>query len=330
MENLKQIPESKKCEQAKYEYIKSSYAGMFEVLQSLRQDEVFCDIKLKTDDKKIIFAHKVVLASASPYFHAMFTHFSERNHDVVVMKQLDSTALQVLVNFIYTGKIVINEENVRDLLSAANLLQLQEVKEACCNFLQSQLCSTNCFSINAIADLHSCTELLTSSELYIHQHFSEAADGDEFLSLSSEEVIKLISSDKLIVPSEEKVFESVIRWVKHELGTRKCILPQLMKHVRLPLASKHYILKKVVEEPLIKNSLVCKDYVIEALHFHLLKSDDIIPPNNRNTPRHRDNVILDNCGYKIASRKHRIFHEDAMSRFVERCRQQRAYRVRRL
>nr|BAH72823.1 ACYPI008207 [Acyrthosiphon pisum] len=110
MENLKQIPESKKCEQAKYEYIKSSYAGMFEVLQSLRQDEVFCDIKLKTDDKKIIFAHKVVLASASPYFHAMFTHFSERNHDVVVMKQLDSTALQVLVNFIYTGKIVITEE----------------------------------------------------------------------------------------------------------------------------------------------------------------------------------------------------------------------------
>lgn len=33
----------------------------------------------------------------------------------------------------------------------------------------------------------------------------EVVGGDEFLSLSSEKVIKLISSDKLTVPSEEKV-----------------------------------------------------------------------------------------------------------------------------
>jgi len=72
-----------------------------------------CDVKLETDDNKIIFAHKVVLASASPYFYAMFTNFAERNHDLVVMKQLDSTALQLLVNFIYSGKISVTEENVQ-------------------------------------------------------------------------------------------------------------------------------------------------------------------------------------------------------------------------
>jgi len=87
------------------------------------RDEVFCDIKLKTDDKKIIFAHKVLLASASPYFHAMFTHFSERNHDVVVIKQLDSTALQEIVNFIYTGVIVITEENVRVIIYKVDFIR---------------------------------------------------------------------------------------------------------------------------------------------------------------------------------------------------------------
>ncbi|XP_003247935.1 ring canal kelch homolog [Acyrthosiphon pisum] len=278
MQNTKQIPEPSKWEPKKYVYSKSSYAEIFKVLQSLRKDEIFCDIKLETDDGTIIYGHKVVLASACQYFHAMFTNFEEKDQDLVAMRQLDSSALQLLVNFIYSGKILVTEKNVQVLLSASNLLQLQEVKDACCDFLKSQLCPKNCIDINALADLYNCTELLTSSELYIQQHFSEVVEGDEFLSLSSEQVFKLISSDGLKVPSEENVFECVIRWVKHDLGSRKCILPQLMEHVRLPLTSKNYILTKVVKEPLINNCLKCKDYVIEALHFHLLNnSDDLIP-----------------------------------------------------
>ncbi|XP_022180636.1 kelch-like protein 2 [Myzus persicae] len=205
MHNIQQIPESKRYEPAKYDYKKSSYAWIFDVLQSLRKDETFCDIKLETDDKQLIFAHKVVLASVSSYFHEMFTHFVEKNHDLVVMHQLDLTALKLLVNFIYSGEIRVTENNVEVLLPAANLLQLQEVKEVCCGFLQSQLCPTNCIGINAIDDLHSCTTLLTSSKLYILLHFSEVDGGDEFLSLSSDQVVKLTSNDELIVPSEEKI-----------------------------------------------------------------------------------------------------------------------------
>ncbi len=41
-------------------------------LQLLRQDHELCDIVLRVGDAKI-HAHKVVLASISPYFKAMFT-----------------------------------------------------------------------------------------------------------------------------------------------------------------------------------------------------------------------------------------------------------------
>ncbi|XP_029346802.1 kelch-like protein 2 isoform X2 [Acyrthosiphon pisum] len=291
MQNKKQKTESGRCENyAKYEYNKSSYEQTYDVFQSLRQDGLLCDIKLKADDNKIIIAHKVVLASASPYFYAMFTKFSERNHDLVVIRQIDSTALHLLINFIYSGKIMVTKDNVQILLPAANLLRLEEVTETCCEFLHSQLCPTNCIGIYTIADLHSRTKLLTSSELYIQQHFSEVVGGDEFLSLSSEQMVKFISSDKLIVSSEEKVFECVIRWVKHELGSRKCVLLQLMEHVRLPLTSKNYILKKVVEEPLIKN---CYEYYInEAINFHLFNAK-LIPRTIRHKPRYGDKVLLD-------------------------------------
>ncbi|XP_029344706.1 ring canal kelch homolog isoform X1 [Acyrthosiphon pisum] len=45
-----------------------------------------------------------------------------------------------------------------------------------------------------------------------------------------------------------------------------------MEHIRLSLLSKRYILENVVNEPLLKNSSKCKDYVIDALNFHLIKS----------------------------------------------------------
>lgn len=57
------------------------------------------------------------------------------------------------------------------LLPAANLLQLVEVRDACCDFLQSQLHPSNCLGIRAFADLHSCQELLHYSQTYIEQHF---------------------------------------------------------------------------------------------------------------------------------------------------------------
>ena len=41
----------------------------------------------------------------------------------------------------------VTEENVQSLLPAANLLQLGDVRDACCEFLQSQLHPTNCLGI---------------------------------------------------------------------------------------------------------------------------------------------------------------------------------------
>eukprot|EP00102_Acyrthosiphon_pisum_P018706 XP_016655916.1 PREDICTED: ring canal kelch homolog [Acyrthosiphon pisum] len=303
MENRHELPISISCGPVAYEYKKSSDSGTYEVLQSLRNDKVFCDITLETQYGFKIFAHKVILASASPYFHAMFTNFEEKNKDLVVIGDLDSTALQLLVDFIYSGKIMVTGKNVQDLLSAANILLINDVNEACCEFLQKELHPANCLGIKTLADLHSSTKLLTRSELYIQQNFSEVVKGDEFLSLSSEEVVKLISSDELSVPSEEKVVECVIRWVKYDLDSRECNLPKLMEYVRLPLASKNYIDLNLVKEPLLNNCPKCKEYIYEALQFHILKrnqSDRVItiPECIRYKPRLGNKVILVAGGFE--------------------------------
>jgi len=57
------------------------------------------------------------------------------------------------------------------LLPAGNLLQLDFVNNACAEFLQKQLDASNCLGIRAFADLHNCTELLSSSEALIKKQF---------------------------------------------------------------------------------------------------------------------------------------------------------------
>eukprot|EP00102_Acyrthosiphon_pisum_P022696 XP_016659906.1 PREDICTED: ring canal kelch homolog isoform X5 [Acyrthosiphon pisum] len=84
----------------------------FEDLQCLRKEEVLCDIKLETDDGAIVCAHKVVLVSACPYFRAMFTSSAGGDKYVVNISDIDSNILQLLIDFIYTGKIMVTEQNV--------------------------------------------------------------------------------------------------------------------------------------------------------------------------------------------------------------------------
>uniref|UniRef100_A0A8C8J314 Kelch-like protein 3 n=1 Tax=Oncorhynchus tshawytscha TaxID=74940 RepID=A0A8C8J314_ONCTS len=235
--------------------------------------KMLCDVLLVAGNIEVP-AHKLVLASCSPYFCAMFTgDMSESKAQQVEIRDVDGQTLRKLVDYIYTAEIEVTENNVQVLLPAASLLQLMDVRQVCCEFLQSQLHSTNCLGIRAFADLHTCTQLLNQSHAYAEQHFSEVMLGEEFMGLSLQQVCSLISSDKLTVSTEEKVFEAMVAWIKHNKEARLEHMPKLMEHVRLPLLSRDYLVQVVEEEALIKNNNICKDFLIEAMKYHLLPSD---------------------------------------------------------
>lgn len=56
-----------------------------------------CDVTLIANNIEIP-AHRMVLASCSPYFYAMFTTFEEKDKDRVNILGVDPIALQLLVS----------------------------------------------------------------------------------------------------------------------------------------------------------------------------------------------------------------------------------------
>ncbi|KAL2089219.1 hypothetical protein ACEWY4_016118 [Coilia grayii] len=245
----------------------------FRLMNDLRSRRQLCDVLLVAGEVEVP-AHKVVLASCSPYFCAMFTgDMSESKAQRVEIGDVEGHILSCLVNYIYTAEVQVSEDNVQILLPAASLLQLMDVRQVCCEFLQAQLHPSNCLGIRAFADLHTCTALLTHAHAYTEQHFSEVVQGEEFMALSLQQVCSLIASDKLTVSSEEKVFEAMVAWINHDKEARLEHMPKLMEHVRLPLLSRDYLVQRVEEEALIKNNNMCKDFLIEAMKYHLLPAD---------------------------------------------------------
>ncbi|XP_039104368.1 kelch-like protein 17 isoform X2 [Hyaena hyaena] len=287
---------------------KRHYHDAFVAMSRMRQRGLLCDIVLHVAAKEIR-AHKVVLASCSPYFHAMFTNeMSESRQTHVTLHDIDPQALDQLVQFAYTAEIVVGEGNVQTLLPAASLLQLNGVRDACCKFLLSQLDPSNCLGIRGFADTHSCGDLLKAAHRYVLQHFVDVAKTEEFMllplkqapsglhgpprpspDLRSEgphpQVLELVSSDSLNVPSEEDVYRAVLSWVKHDVDARRQHVPRLMKCVRLPLLSRDFLLGHVDAEGLVRHHPDCKDLLIEALKFHLLPEQRGVLGTSRTRPR---------------------------------------------
>lgn len=48
---------------------------------------------------------------------------------------LHFSALEALVNFAYTGKVVLDKNNVQSIMIGASYLQLNKVRDACANYL---------------------------------------------------------------------------------------------------------------------------------------------------------------------------------------------------
>lgn len=91
------------------------------------------------------------------------------------------------------AEITICENNVQALLTAANLLMMQPVRDACSSFFERFLDETNAIGIHCFAELHGTQELTRKAKRFILKKFSHVSQQDEWLNLPAQKIIEFIS-----------------------------------------------------------------------------------------------------------------------------------------
>ncbi|XP_043936012.1 zinc finger and BTB domain-containing protein 7B [Protopterus annectens] len=106
-------------------------------LNEQRHSGLLCDITIKTQGLEYR-THRAVLAACSRYFRKLFTSSSfTGEQDTCELDFINPDALAALLEFAYTATLTTSNSNMRNILHAARLLEIQCVADACIDILRS-------------------------------------------------------------------------------------------------------------------------------------------------------------------------------------------------
>uniref|UniRef100_A0A8I6AE73 Kelch-like family member 29 n=1 Tax=Rattus norvegicus TaxID=10116 RepID=A0A8I6AE73_RAT len=260
----------------KYEFTDPGHPKeMLKELNQQRRAKAFTDLKIVVEGREFE-VHQNVLASCSLYFKDLIQRSVQdgsqgsREKLELVLSNLQADVLELLLEFVYTGSLVIDSANAKTLLEAASKFQFHTFCKVCVSFLEKQLTASNCLGVLAMAEAMQCSELYHMAKAFALQIFPEVAAQEEILSISKDDFIAYVSNDSLNTKAEELVYETVIKWIKKDPATRAQYAAELLAAVRLPFIHPSYLLNVVDNEELIKSSEACRDLVNEAKRYHML------------------------------------------------------------
>jgi len=91
---------------------------------TLREDREFADVTLACEDGQQVEAHKVILASSSPFFLNLLRR-NKHPHPLIYMRGLKSEDLVAMMDFLYFGEANVFQENLDSFLAVAEELHLK-------------------------------------------------------------------------------------------------------------------------------------------------------------------------------------------------------------
>ena len=109
---------------------KNYQSNVIKSFSNLRTDNDFYDVTLVGDDRALVSAHKLVLASCSEYFKNILKQKQGLNNQLVLC--LDGVSfgdLNDMLDFIYNGEVQIRKESLENFLKVANRFKLDGLSE---------------------------------------------------------------------------------------------------------------------------------------------------------------------------------------------------------
>ena len=98
------------------------------LLSELFETQLYSDVTLVSDDLYHFQAHKFLLSACSSVFKNILQHSSQ--HTFIHLRGVQHQQLQTILQFLYLGKAMFNQEQMNELSKVAEDLDLRAIKES--------------------------------------------------------------------------------------------------------------------------------------------------------------------------------------------------------
>jgi len=192
--------EKKTGEEKKKKGSKSVFVeNMVQYIRNSPTDKHFYDFKIIGQDGAEINSHKIILASQTQYFGALFR---QENPDYAKL-DFSGDIIKKCVDFLYTEEIDVNGDNVQDVIVFANYVMINEIVKLCEQFIINNLDLTSCIDVLKLGDFLGNSTIIHEANNLICRNFQTIFSQTEELHLIPLHLFKqILSSDKLLLYSE--------------------------------------------------------------------------------------------------------------------------------
>lgn len=182
-----------------------------ERISHINQKDQFADFKFIVGPEKTVFhAHKLIFGLSSPEFENLF-YLLETDLKEIDLPDNSAPNFEAFVNFIYTGKIGLTVENVKEIVKLAKLYSITLLVDKCESFLEENVENGNVLKFLDIATDNNFLKVTSKCFEIIYRYSKEICESPEFVEISKQSLDKIAESEMLCC-DELILFKAVDKW----------------------------------------------------------------------------------------------------------------------
>ena len=232
--------------------VRISSLGVLEYANTNRKKGCFNDVTIEVEGESIP-ANRMVLSCCCPYFEKMFkSNLKESKSGKLELQGIDRKAVSSLIEYIYTGVIKFDNDNVMEVLAAADFLQLDEVKQFCFEYLETTINQDTCCVILSTANLYGQQKLLDDTFRFLELNF-EKVKGKAVLS-KSDLTLCIAKMDRNWV-TENLIYQFLIDWTYNDIESREKDFHEMFQLLNFRNLTSEFLKNVVSNEKLVTTNL---------------------------------------------------------------------------